>query len=513
MFAYIINDFKNINYKNEVLAGLTVAIALVPEAIAFAFIAGVDPLVGLYAAFIMGLITAVLGGRPGMISGATGAIAVLIGGVVSEYGEAYLYPTIILGGMIQIAFGFLRLGKFIRLVPHSVMLGFVNGLAIVIFLAQFPMLGSGSGENFHYYTGSKLYVMLGLIALTMAIMFILPRYTKAVPAALVAIIVVFGLTYALKLDTPTVKTLLNGKSMNGGLPTLFMAYPANMFSLETLKIIFLPALSVAGVGLIESLLTLSLIDEKTDTRGSGNKESVAQGIANITSGLFGSMGGCAMIGQSMININSGARKKLSGIVAALGLLIFIMFLSSVIELIPAAGLVGIMFMVAYGTFEWSSFRDFKRAPRFDFIIMLAVAGITVLFHNLALAVLIGVIMATLQFAWDNALRIRARKTVLEDGTKVYGIFGPLFFGSTQIFMDKFDVINDPQNVIVNFEESRVVDQSGIEAISKLHQKYKEAGKHVSFINLSKGSVELLNNAEIDVNIDPDKPKYAIVYDA
>ena len=506
-------EFTNINYKTEILSGLTVAIALVPEAIAFSFIAGVDPLVGLYAACIMGFFTSLLGGRPGMISGATGAIAVVIAGTVEEYGEAYLYPTLILAGIFQGIVGFLRLGKFIRLVPHSVMLGFVNGLAIVIFLAQFPMFGEYGAHGFEYYSGQKMVILVSLVALTMIIIQFLPKFTKVIPSALAAILVVVGLSLIPGIDTPTVYNLLQGKSMNGGLPSLFTGYPNELFSLKTLQIIFLPALSVAGVGLIESLLTLTLIDEKTDTRGSGNRESVAQGIANIISALFGSMGGCAMIGQSMININSGARKRLSGIVAATTLLMFIMFLSPIIEQIPVAALIGVMFMVSYGTFEWSSITDFKKTRFADFMIMIVVAFVTIVFHNLALAVLIGVILGALEFSWDNAVRIRARKRLDENGIKHYDIYGPLFFGSTTAFSQKFDVPNDPEKIVIDFEDSRVVDQSGIEAIKKIDEKYKEAGKSVSFVNLSKECKDILSMAQVDVEIDPDKPKYSIVYDA
>ena len=513
MLESYIKGFVGAGLKNEILSGITVAIALVPEAIAFSFIAGVDPLIGLYAACIMGFVTSILGGRPGMISGATGAIAVLIAATVEEYGVEYLYPTIILGGIIQLAVGALRLGKYIRLVPHSVVIGFVNGLAIVIFLAQFSMFGQNGNSGFEYYSSNTLLIMGGLVVLTIAIMAGLPKLTKIIPSALLAVLVIAGISFIPGIETPTVENLLQGKSMHGGLPSLFFNYPAGFFSLQTLKIIILPAISVAGVGLIESLLTLTIIDEKTDTRGSGNKESLAQGIANCISGLFGSMGGCAMIGQSMININSGARGRLSGLVAAITLLMFIMFLSPVIEQIPVAALVGVMFMVAYGTFEWSSIKNLRKTPRADFFIMLIVAFITVVFHNLALAVLIGVILAALSFAWDNALRIRARKRVDENNVKYYDIYGPLFFGSTTAFMEKFDVKNDPSIVVVDFEESRVVDQSGVEAIRKLNNKYKEANRKVSFVNLSKGCKDLLSNAEIDVSIDPDKPKFMVVYNA
>lgn len=512
MNSYI-KEFKGSGIRNEVLSGLTVAIALVPEAIAFSFIAGVDPLIGLYAACIMGLVTSILGGRPGMISGATGAIAVLVAATVKEYGVEYLYPTVILGGVLQMLVGLFRLGKFIRLVPYSVMVGFVNGLAIMIFVAQFPLFGSNSSEGLEYYSGTKLALMAGLVILTMAIMVGLPKLTKAVPSALVAILVIVAISFIPGVETPRLESLLQGKSMEGGLPSLFINYPPGFFSIQTLKIIFLPAVSVAGVGLIESLLTLTIIDEKTDTRGSGNKESMAQGIANLVAGLFGSMGGCAMIGQSMININSGARGRLSGLVAAFTLLMFIMFLSPIIEKIPVAALVGVMFMVAYGTFEWSSIKNIRKTPRADFLIMLIVAFVTVVFHNLALAVGIGVVLAALSFAWDNAIRIRANSRLDDDSIKHYDITGPLFFGSTTTFMEKFDVKNDPEVVVVDFESSRVVDQSGVETIRKLHEKYAAANKKVSFVNLSKGCKDLLITARIDISIDPDKRKFMVVYDA
>jgi len=499
--------------KNELLSGITVAIALVPEAIAFSFIAGVDPLIGLYAACIMGLFTSLLGGRPGMISGATGAIAVVVASTVETYGEAYLYPTIILGGLIQLTVGALRLGKFIRLVPHSVMLGFVNGLAIVIFTSQFPMFGSDVSGETVYYTGEKMYMLGALVALTIAIMVFLPKLTKAIPSALVAILVVAGISFIPGVETPTVLNLLKGKSMQGGLPSIFTDYPTDLFSITTLKIIIIPAISVAGVGLIESLLTLTIIDERTDTRGSGNRESMAQGFANCVSGIFGSMGGCAMIGQSMININSGARGRLSGLVAAATLLIFIMVLSPVIEQIPVAALIGVMFMVAYGTFEWSSLTNVRKTPLADVLIMVIVAVVTVVFHNLALAVAIGVVLSALSFAWDHAIGIHAKHRMDENNIKHYDIHGPLFFGSTTSFTDLFNPKNDPDKIIVDFESSRVVDQSGIEAIRKLNEKYQELNKEISFVNLSKGCKDILATAKIDISIDPDKRKFMVVYDA
>jgi len=445
-----------------------------------------------------------------MISGATGALAVVMVALVVQHGAEYLFATVIVMGVLQMIFAVAKLGKFIRMVPHPVMLGFVNGLAIVIFASQFPMFGSDATGELVYYTGTKLYLLSALVALTIGIMVFLPKFTKAIPSALVAILIVAGISFIPSVDTPTVLNLLKGKSMQGGLPSIFTDYPSDLFSITTLKIILLPAISVAGVGLIESLLTLTIIDERTDTRGSGNRESMAQGMANCISGVFGSMGGCAMIGQSMININSGARGRLSGLVAAATLLVFIMFLSPVIEQIPVAALIGVMFMVAYGTFEWSSIKNFRKTPPADVLIMIIVAVVTVVFHNLALAVAIGVILSALSFAWDHAIGIHARHRLDENDIKHYDIHGPLFFGSTTSFTELFDPKNDPDKIIVDFESSRVVDQSGIEAIRKLNEKYQELNKEISFVNLSKGCKDILATAKIDISIDPDKRKFMVV---
>lgn len=498
---------QKVDYKTEFLSGLTVALALVPEAVAFSLIAGLPPLVGLYAAFTIGLITSILGGRPGMISGATGAVAVVLITLVKDYGIEYVFATVVLAGLIQIVAGLLKLGKFIRLVPHPVMFGFVNGLAIVIFLAQLDQfkITDTTGAT-HWMAGSALFMMVALVGLTMLIIWGLPKLTKAIPASLTAILVVFGIVISFNIDTKTVGDIA---SIKGGFPPFHVPYVP--FTLETLQIIFPYACIVAGVGLIESLLTLNLIDEITETRGRGNKECVAQGIANLATGFFAGMGGCAMIGQSLINISSGARARLSGIVAAVMLLLFIMFGAPVIEQIPMAALTGLMIMVAIGTFEWASLKSFGKMPFHDVLVMVLVSGITVFLHNLALAVLIGVIISALVFAWENAKRIRARKYVDEQGVKHYEIYGPLFFGSVAAFNEKFDVLNDPQEVIIDFKDSRVADMSGIEALHKITVRYHKAGKKLHLKHLSPDCRQLLKNAEhiVEVNIIED-PTYKVV---
>ncbi|MBI9065224.1 MAG: SulP family inorganic anion transporter [Marinilabiliaceae bacterium] len=498
---------KGTNLKNEILSGLTVALALVPEAVAFSLMAEVSPLIGLYSAFIIGLITAIMGGRPGMISGATGAIAVVIVSLVVRHGVEYLFAAVVLMGLIQLLVGVFRLGKFIRLVPHPVMFGFVNGLAIVIFMAQLSQFKFDAGGGaMEWLTGTPLYIMLGFVILTMLIIHFLPKLTKVVPAALAAILVVSGIIVAFGIETKTVGDIA---SISGGLPKFHM--PDLPFTWETLKIIFPYSLVMALVGLIESLLTLSVIDEMTETRGRGNKESVAQGVANIVCGFFSGMGGCAMIGQSIINVSSGGRKRISGIVAAVGLLLIVLFGSSLIEQVPMAALVGLMFMVAIGTFEWASLKIFRKVPVTDVMVMFIVAGITVFFHNLAVAVIVGVIISALTFAWENAKRIRARKHVDEHGIKHYEIFGPLFFGSVTAFQEKFDVMNDPDEVIIDFKESRVADHSAIEALNKLTERYAKQNKKVHLRHLSEDCRMMLDNASaiIDVNIWED-PKYKIV---
>ena len=503
-------DFRQkVNYKNEVLSGLTVALALIPEAIAFAFIAGLSPLIGLYAAFVMGFVTSILGGRPGMISGATGAVAVVIVALVQSHGQEYIFATVILAGIMQILAGVFRLGKFIRLVPQSVMYGFVNGLAIVIFMAQLAQFQYTADDgSSHWLTGSSMMIMLGLVLLTMLIIWGLPKLTKVFPASLAAILVVSAVAIGFNVDTRTVGDVA---PISGSFPPFHI--PEVPFNWETLTIVFPYALIVAGVGLIESLLTLSLIDEITQTRGRGNKECIAQGAANMTSGFFFGMGGCAMIGQSLINISSGARARLSGIVASVMLLVFIMFGASLIEKLPMAALTGVMIMVSIGTFEWASLRTFGKMPLHDVLVIAVVALITVFLHNLALAVLIGVIIAALVFAWENAKRIRARKYVDEDGIKHYEIFGPLFFGSISAFNEKFDVQNDPAEVVIDFRESRIADMSGIEALNRITERYRKADKNLHLRHLSPDCRRLLKNAEdiIDVNIIED-PAYNVATD-
>ena len=498
-------DFSySFSYKTEILSGITVALALVPEAVAFALIAGLSPLTGLYAAVVLAFVTSVFGGRPGMISGATGAVAVVIVSLVQSHGVEYVFAAVILAGLIQIVFGLLRLGKFIRLVPHPVIFGFVNGLAIIIFMSQLAQFKDTSGA---WLVGLSLYVLLGLVLLTMVIIHFLPKLTKVVPSSLAAILVVFGLVTLLGLDTKTVGDIA---SIKGGF--LPFHIPQIDWNFETLRLIAPYSFIIAGVGLIESLLTLNIVDEITETRGSANKEALAQGFANTLSGFFSGMGGCAMIGQSLINVSNGARARLSGIVAALGLLSFVMFGSSLIERVPMAALTGLMIMVSIGTFEWASLRTFTRMPKSDVFVMVLVTLVTVVLHNLALAVIVGVIIAALGFAWDNAVRIRARKHI-DNGVKYYEIYGPLFFGSVAAFNEKFDVATDPSEVIIDFAESRVVDMSAIEALNKLTEHYAKSNKIVHLKHLSADCRKLIKNAEnlVEVNIIED-PTYKVISD-
>lgn len=533
----MLGNSKTVNYRTEILSGLTVSLALVPEAIAFAMIAGFSPLTGLYAAFVLGLVTSILGGRPAMISGATGAIAVIFIGLImelrviipdigSEQIMQYVFATVVLGGILQILAGVLKLGKFIRLVPHPVMYGFVNGLAIIIFIAQFPnftFIIDGNPALSAFFSGSdiisasllnegfvELAIMFGLVIATMLIIWLLPKFTKSIPASLVAIVVVSGLVILLGIPTTTVADTLNvGETIKGGFPPLTI--PDIPFSWQTLTLIFPYAIILAGVGLIESLLTLNLIDEVTESRGNGNKECIAQGTANIFSGFLSGMGGCAMIGQSLINTSSGARTRLSGIFASVMLLVFIMFGSNVIEMLPMASLTGLMFMVAIGTFEWTSLRTFRRMPISDVLVMIVVTVITAVTHNLAIAVLIGIVLSALVFSWENAKRIRARKSVDENGVKHYEIYGPLFFGSVKTFSEKFDPVNDPNGVIIDFKESRIVDMSAIEAVNAITERYRKQTKIVHLRHLSDDCKILLRNADaiIDVNIMED-PTYKVV---
>jgi len=494
--------------KDDVLSGLTVALALVPEAVAFAFVAGVHPLTGLYAAFMVGLITSLVGGRPGMISGATGALAVVMVALVADHGIEYLFATVVLMGLLQVGFGLLKLGKFIRMVPYPVMLGFVNGLAIVIFLAQLPQFQVKLDDGtMAWLTGTPLYLMLGLVLLTMAIMHFLPKLTRAVPAGLVAIAGLSTVVILAGFDTKTVGDIA---SIGGGFPPFHIAdVPLN---LETLYIIFPYAVILAAIGLIESLLTMSVIDEMTGSRGQGNRVCIGQGTSNIVTGFFSGMGGCAMIGQSMINISSGGLRNLSGITAALFLLSFILFASPLIEMIPVAVLVGVMFMVVLGTFEWGSFNLLKKIPREDSFVGILVAVVTV-FTDLAIAVVVGVIATALVFAWKNARHIYAIPSDSEKGERIYEIHGPLFFASVHRFGELFNPENDPDEVIVDFAFSRVADHSAIEAIDSLAEKYTKAGKNLHLRHLSSECRQLLEKAGdlVEVNIKED-PHYHIADD-
>ena len=493
---------SQINYKTEVLSGLTVALALVPEAVAFAFIAGLSPLTGLYAAFMMGLVTSILGGRPGMISGATGAVAVVLVALVKTHGVEYVFATVILAGILQILAGSCRLGKLIRLVPHPVIFGFVNGLAVVIFSAQLAQFQDASGE---WLQGFAMYSFMGLVLLTMAIIWLLPKFTKAIPASLASILIIFALVSLFEMDTKVVGDLA---SIQGGFPPFHI--PDVNFSLDTLKVIFPYAAIVAGVGLIESLLTLNIVDEITETHGKSNKEAIAQGTANILSGLFSGMGGCAMIGQSLINVSSGARTRISGIVASIMLLMFVMFGSDLIEKVPMAALTGLMIMVAIGTFEWASLRVFTKFPKSDILVMVLVTLVTIFLHNLALAVVVGVIIAALVFAWDNAKHIRINKTT-EGDTDYYEVNGPLFFASTTKFLEQFDIYDSQKNIVIDFKNSRVADMSAIETLNKLTERYRKVNKTVHLKHLSTDCKTLIKNADsvIDVNVIED-PTYKVM---
>ncbi len=500
----------------ELLAGLTVALALVPEAVAFAFVAGVHPLVGLYAAFIVGLITAVFGGRPGMISGATGALAVVMVSLVAQHGVEYLFAAVVLMGIIQIFFGLMRWGKFIRLVPHPVMLGFVNGLAIVIFLAQMtqfkvPGTAEVSGHGMsggEWLSGLPLALMLGLVALTMAIIWVMPRVTKFIPAPLAGIAIVALIVIGFNLDVPRVGDMA---SIKGGLPGFHM--PMVPLNFETLEIILPYAVILAAIGLIESLLTLNLVGEITGNRGGASRECIAQGAANTVTGFFGGMGGCAMIGQSMINVKSGGRTRLAGIAAAVFLLIFILFAAPMIEQIPLAALVGVMFMVVIGTFAWNSLKILWIVPRTDALVIILVTFVTVA-TDLATAVVVGVIVSALAYAWQNATRIRAttRDSVTDEGAKVYEIRGPLFFGSVEGFTELFDIAGDPEKVIVDFNDSRVADQSALTAIEAVAAKYQAAGKSIKLRHLSRDCHRLLSRAGQLIVESDDDPDYQIATD-
>ena len=500
----------------ELLSGLTVALALVPEAVAFAFVAGVNPLVGLYAAFIVGLITALFGGRPGMISGATGALAVVMVALVAQHGLEYLLATVVLMGLLQIFAGVMQWGKFIRLVPHPVMLGFVNGLAIVIFLAQMTqfkvpgtVVSNGHGmTGGEWLSGSPLYMMLALVVCTMAIIWVMPRITKFIPAPLAGIGIVAAVVIGFGLDVPRVGDLA---SISGGLPTWHI--PMVPLNWETFEIILPYAVILAAIGLIESLLTLNLVGDMTGKRGGASQECIAQGVANTVTGFFGGMGGCAMIGQSMINVKSGGRTRVAGIAAAVFLLLFILVGSSIIELIPLAALVGVMFMVVIGTFAWNSLTILRKVPLTDAFVILLVTVVTVM-EDLAVAVVVGVIVSALAYAWNNARRIHAKthESSSEKGAKVYEIQGPLFFGSSDGFIELFEIATDPDNVIVDFTDSRVADQSALQAIEAVAAKYEAAGKRIQLRHLSRDCHQLLTKAGHLMIDSDDDPEYEIAVD-
>ncbi len=505
MFEFFVR--KTASCKDDLLSGLTVALALVPEAVAFAFVAGVDPLVGLYAAFIVGLITAVVGGRPGMISGATGALAVVMVDLVAEHGVEYLFAAVVLMGLIQISAGLLRLGKFVRLIPHPVMLGFVNGLAIVIFLAQLGQFKFADAAGVQQWLpGGQLSLMLGLVLLTMAIIHFLPKLTRAIPSSLAAIVVVTALAHGLSLDTRMVGDLA---SVAGGLPQFHI--PMVPISLENILIILPYSVILAAIGLIESLMTMTLVDELTETRGRGNKECIGQGLANVVTGFFSGMGGCAMIGQSMINISSGGRGRLSGITAALSLLAFIVLASGLIEMIPLAALVGVMFMVVIGTFAWSSLRILHKIPRSDALVLVLVSGVTVI-SDLAIAVAVGVVVSALVFAWQSAKRIDSHTDEDGEGAKIYRLSGPLFFGSIRSFYDQFAPHDDPEHVVIDFSRARVCDHSGLEAISSLTERYLNQGKKLRLKGLSEECRTLLENAGSMIEVNLEDPRYRIATD-
>lgn len=491
-------DFKQkVNYRTELLAGMTVAMTMIPESLSFAILAGFPPLMGLYAAFIMGLVTALFGGRPGLISGGAGATVIVLIALMKTHGLEYVFAAVALAGVIQVVVGICKLGKLVRLVPKPVLYGFVNGLAVVIFMAQLDQFKTVTNGTGTWMSGMPFWIMAGLVALTIAIVLLLPRVTKAVPPSLVAIIVVFLLVLVFQIDTRTVKDIA---SISGGFPPFHL--PDIPFNLETLKIIFPYGLIMAAVGLTEGLLTLNLVDEITGTKGKGNKECIAQGTANIMNGFFSGMGGCPMIAQTLVNLSAGARARLSGIVASLTILLIIIFGAPVIERVPLAALTGVMIMVAVGTFEWISFRMINKMPKQDILIGLVVTLITIFLHNLALAVLIGVLLAALVFAWDSARHLRTRKYLDELGVLHYELHGPLFFGSVTLFQEQFDIPGDPAEVVLEFKHSYVADMSGIDALHKLTERYARAGKKLYLHQLNQESSALLKNAAgvIEVNI-------------
>lgn len=499
-------DFRvSINYPNEIFAGLTVAMTMIPESLSFAILAGLSPLTGLYAAFLMGLVTAILGGRPGLVSGGAGATVIVLMALAASHGVQYLFAAVVLAGIIQFLIGVFKWGKFVRLVPQPVMYGFLNGLAVIIFMAQVVQFKSGPGDGVWLH-GVPLFLMIGLTLVAILVVLFLPRLTKRFPSSLAAILIVFGLAKVLGLSTKTVGDI---GSVSGGLPKF--AIPDVPFTLEMLQVVFPYAVLMASVGLIESLLTLSMVDEMTKTRGSTNRETMAQGVANFINGFFGGMGGCAMVAQTIVNLEAGSRTRLSAVIASLVILMIILFGAPLIEQIPMAALVGVMMMAALSTFQWNSIRVINKMPKSDIFVGVLVAAITVLLNNLAIAVLIGVLLSALVFAWESSKRIYTRRFIDEEGAKHYEVFGPLFFGSTTVFNEKFDVTKDPDKVIIDFKESRVADMSAIDVLHKLTTRYKEEGKTVYLRHLSPDCQKLLENAEgiIEVNIEED-PEYSVL---
>ena len=497
---------QKINYKNEILAGLTVAMTMIPESLSFAILAGLSPLIGLYGAFIMGIVTAIFGGRPAMVSGGAGATVITLIALNATYGEQYIFAAVALAGVFQIVVGVFKLGRFVRLIPQSVMYGFLNGLAIVIFMSQIEQFKSTTNGITSWLSGTPFYTMAGLTLITVLVVYFFPKLTKIIPASLVAILVTFLLVIGFNIDTKTVGDIA---SIKGELPSFHI--PSVPFTLETLKIILPYSIIMGSVGLIETLLTLTLVDEVTETKGSSNKECLAQGAANITNGFFGGMGGCAMIAQTFVNLDAGSRSRLGPAIGAITILIIILIGAPVIEKIPMAALVGVMMMVAISTFKWGFFKLITKMPKSDVFVSILVAIITIVLHNLALAVFVGVIVSALVFAWDNAKRIRARKTVDENGRKIYEIYGPLFFGSTSTFLEKFEINSDPKEIIIDLKESRIVDMSAIEALNIITSKYAQQDKIVILRHLSKDSIRLLENAKsvIEVNIEED-PTYNVM---
>ena len=502
-------DFsQKVNYKTEILAGLTVAMTMIPESLSFAILAGFPPLVGLYGAFLMGLITAIFGGRPGLISGGAGATVIVLIALMKSHGLDYVFAAVALAGIFQLMIGVFKLGKFIRLVPQPVMYGFVNGLAIIIFMAQIDQFKTIINGQSVWLTGNSLYIMAGLVALTIAIVLVFPKISKSIPATLVAILVVFAIVIGFGIETKTVSDIA---SVAGGFPPFHI--PNIPLNLETLYLIAPFSLIMATVGLTEGLLTLNLVDEITATKGNGNREAMAQGGANLVNGFFFGMGGCPMIAQTLVNLSSGSRARLSGIVASLTILAIVLFGAPIIGHLPIAALVGVMIMVSIGTFEWSSFKILNKMPKNDIFVGVLVAIITVLLHNLALAVLVGVIISALVFAWESAQKIRAKKIIDENGIKNYQIYGPLFFASTTTFLEKFNVNEDPEEIIIDFKESRIADMSAIDALHKLTEIYSKVNKVVHLKHLSLDCRQLLKNAKgiIDVNILED-PTYVVLED-